>query len=270
MKLVLKIFNIIYLVFAAVAITCFCTRPYISVHGGYKLKGEQISEVLPPEIETYLSKAEVKQIIDEREVSVKLNVDIPAKIVFRFQDKEATKTTINEMIDETVEGTISELTPVIHDLATAIAKKTANKLIYDAIEKYVDQLKKPELTEEGQILLENAGVNEDYIASFTDEVYTKLSEDNATIDGIMEVVNGRIDDIVDKLETAEVIEAGTKEKFSEESEAEIRQNLEESFKAFGICDEDGNITDIDAAINKLLISLLDTIFSFIGFTSSFE
>ena len=257
MKIVVKIFNVIYLVFAAVAITCFCTQPYISIHGGYNLKGEQIAQVLPPEIEQYLTKEEVKTIIDAREVKVNLNLEVPAKLVFSFNDKAATEETIQGMIDKTVNDTVTELQPTIHDLAEAIAKKTASKLIFSAIEDYVDMFKKPELTDTGAVLVE-AGIDEGYITNFTDEVYTKLTDDGATMQNIENVVSAHAEDVVDKLVNSGAIEPEDAEAMKQQMDEELSKNLEESFKEYGICDEDGNITDIDAAINTLLISLLDS------------
>lgn len=257
MKIVVKIFNVIYLVFAAVAITCFCTMPYISINGGYALQGEQIAQVLPPEIEQYLSKQEIKDIIDAREVKVNLNLEVPAKLVFSFNDKAAIEDTIQGMIDKTVNDTITELQPTIHDLAEAIAKKTANKLIYSAIVDYVDQFKNPELTDTGAILVD-AGINDGYITNFTNEIYDQLTNEGATMQNINAVVSAHAVDVVDKLVNSEAIDPDDAEDMKKQMDEELAKNLEDSFKEYGICDEEGNITDIDAAINTLLISLLDS------------
>ena len=258
MKLVLKIFNIVYLVFAAVAITCFCTRPYIEINGGYKVQGEQIAEFLPPEIETYLSKEEIKTIINEKEVKVSLDIAVPAKIVFNYKDKEATAKTINEMIDKTVSGTMNELKPVIHDLAEAIAKKVANSLIYQAIEKYADQYKNPTISDTG-LALEQAGIDGVYIENFTEEVFDTLQSGEATIDSVMVIVDSKMVDVVSKLESNGIIEEGSGLQLGSETSAQIREEMTESFKSMGICDEDGNITDIDKAMENLLAGLIDSL-----------
>lgn len=258
MKLVLKIFNLVYLVLAAVAITSFCTKPYIEINGGYKVQGEQIAEFLPPEIETYLNKDEIKEIIDEKEVKVNLNISVPAKIVFNFKDKEATTNTINEMIENTVSGTMNELKPVIHDLAEAIAKKVANSLIYQAIEKYADQYKNPTISDTG-LALEQAGIDAVYIETFTEEVFETLQSGDATIDSVMVIVDSKMVDVVAKLEAAEVIPAGSGLELGSDTSAQIREEMTESFKSMGICDEDGNITDIDKAMENLLAGLIDSL-----------
>lgn len=257
MKLLLKILNLVYLVIAAVAITCFCTKPYIEINGGYKVQGEQIAEFLPSEVESYLTKEEIKEIIDEKEVKVTLNLAIPAKLVFNFKDKEATTNTINEMIDTTVENTVNELKPTIHDLSVAISKKVANSIIYQAIEKYTEQYKTdPELTDVGEALVE-AGIDGPYIENFTEQVYQKLSEDGATIDSVMTVVSYQLTDVVSKLESNEIIPAGSGAELTAESTAEIKNEMETYFKEFGICDEEGNILDVDKAMESLLCGLLD-------------
>lgn len=258
MKLVLKIFNLVYLVLAAVAITCFCTKPYIEINGGYKVQGEQISEFLPTEIETYLSKDEIKAIIDEKEVKVNLNIAVPAKIVFNFKDKDATTKTINEMIDSTVSGTMNELKPVIRDLAEAIAKKVANSLIYQAIEKYADQYKNPELTDTA-LALEQAGIDAVYIEGFTEEVFDTLQSGDATIDSVMVIVDSKMVDVVAKLESNGIIPEGSGLELGNDTSSQIREEMTESFKSMGICDEDGNITDIDKAMENLLAGLIDSL-----------
>lgn len=258
MKLVLKILNIVYLVFAAVAITCFCTKPYIEINGGYKVKGEQIAEFLPEEIETYLSKDEIKSIIDEKEVKVTLDIAVPAKIVFNYKDKEATTKTINEMIDKTVTGTMTELKPTIHDLAEAIAKKVANSLIYQAIEKYADQYKNPEISDV-TIALNDAGIDAVYIENFTEEVFDTLQSGEATIDSVMTIVDSKMVDVVAKLENSGIIAQGSGLELGNETSEQIKAEMTESFKTMGICDENGNITDIDKAMENLLAGLLDTL-----------
>lgn len=259
MKILLKIFNLVYLVIAAVAITCFCTKPYIEINGGYKVQGEQIAEFLPSEIEEYLTKEEIKDIIDQKEVKVTLNIAIPAKLVFNFKDKEATTNTINEMIDVTVENTVEELRPTIHELSVAISKKVANSIIYQAIEKYTEEFKTdPALTDVGEALVE-AGIDGPYIENFTEQVYQKLSEDGATIDSVMTVVTYQLTDVVSKLENNNIIPAGSGAELSAESTAEIKNEMETYFKEFGICDEEGNILDIDKAMESLLCGLLDTL-----------
>ena len=258
MKLVLKILNIVYLVFAAVAITCFCTKPYIEINGGYKVKGEQIAEFLPEEIETYLSKDEIKSIIDEKEVKVTLDIAVPAKIVFNYKDKEATTKTINEMIDKTVTGTMAELKPTIHDLAEAIAKKVANSLIYQAIEKYADQYKNPEISDV-TIALNEAGIDAVYIENFTEEVFDTLQSGEATIDSVMTIVDSKMVDVVAKLENNGIIAQGSGLELGNETSEQIKAEMTESFKTMGICDENGNITDIDKAMENLLAGLLDTL-----------
>lgn len=259
MKILLKILNLVYLVIAAVAITCFCTKPYIEVNGGYKVQGEQIAEFLPSEVESYLTKEEIKAIVDEKEVKVTLNIAVPAKLVFNFKDKEATTKTINEMIDTTVENTINELKPTINELSVAISKKVANSIIYQAIEKYTEQYKSdPALSDVGEALTE-AGIDGPYIENFTEQVYQKLSEDGATIDSVMTVVNYQLADVVSKLETSNIIPAGSGAEVTAASTDEIKNEMETYFKEFGICDEEGNILDVDAAMESLLCGLLDTL-----------
>ena len=260
MKLVLKIFNMIYLVFAAVAITCFCTRPYIEIKGGYKVQGEQIAEFLPPEIEDYLTKDEIKNIIDSQEVKVNLDISVPAKIVFNYKDKEATTNTINEMINATVDGTMKELRPTIHDLAVAISKKVANSLIYQAIKEYTEKYKidDPQYTDTA-VALDAAGIDAGYIENFTEEVYATLQTEDATIDSVMVVVDSKLVDVVAKLENAGVIEEGSGLTLGNETSEQIKEQMTETFKAMNICDEDGNITDIDKAMESLLAGLLDNL-----------
>lgn len=258
MKIVLKIFNAVYLVLAAVAITCFCTKPYIEIGGSYKVQGEQIAEFLPKEIEDYLSKDEIKAIIDNQEVKVELNLAVPAKLVFNYKDKEATRKAVNEMVETTVVNTMNELKPTIHEIAVAISKKVANSLIYNAIKEYTDKYKidNPEYTDTA-LALDKAGIDAGYIEGFTEEVYAKLQSDNATIDGVMTVVDGKLVDVVNKLETTGIIETGSGLTLGSETSAEIKEAMTESFKSMGICDEDGNITDIDKAMENLLAGLLD-------------
>ena len=105
----------------------------------------------------------------------------------------------------------------------------------------------------------DAGIDGVYIENFTNEVYDKLTSENATIDGVMEVVDNKLVDVVTKLEANNVLPETDVLEVLNESSDEIRGALIESFQAFGICDEDGNITDIDAAVENLLAGLIDTL-----------
>ena len=134
MKLVIKIFNLIYLVFAAVAATCFITKPVVNIDGAYLLSTEQITSILPAEIKDQVSEQELKDAFKDADgnevpLEVPLTFKLDASIVIHFKDKEGIKNYFNTTIENTVSNIVSKLGTPIHNLAVIIAKKTANKTI---------------------------------------------------------------------------------------------------------------------------------------------
>ena len=255
MKIVVKIFNVIYLVFAAVAITCFCTMPYISINGGYELTTQQVAELLPGDVKAQVTEQELAEelvIKDDKgntipfAVPVKLNID--SSMVLKFWDKETINDEINATIEQTVGTVVEELQQPIHNLAVIIAKKTANKAIHDNI---LTQVKNAlgGTDEEAAAKMVESGIDDEYINDFTEEVYAKLSEDGATFDNICEIVDGKMSDIAEKLDLPD---------FDPETATDqVNEELDKALTEAGLKNEDGTINNIDDAITTLLLKFLN-------------
>lgn len=255
MKIVVKIFNVVYLIFAAVAITCFFTRPYISIDGSYELTTQQVADLLPEDVKEQVTEEELAQALvikddkgNEVPFAVPVKLTINSSMVLKFWDKETINNDINATIEQTVGTVVSELEQPIHNLAVIIAKKTANKAIHDNI---LTEVKNAlgGTDEEAAQKMEDSGINEAYINDFTEDVYEKLSEEGATFDNICEIVDEKMYDVAEKL--------GIPEFDPETATEEINEQLDKALTEAGLKNPDGTLNNIDEAITTLLLKFLN-------------
>lgn len=253
MKLVIKILNLVYIAIAAVAITCFCSKPFLDLKANYKLGSNDLTELVSPLVSQKLDKEEVKQCIGDKTIAADVTLVIEATDVFHFQDKEGLKTKLDGSLETTAMSIVKQMKDPLHEMAVKIAKKTAKQMISDSIAHKIEAVSSTASAE----AMEKAGIDDKYLSDFTEEVYDKLCEKDPTIDKVMEIVEVKMEDVLDKLNAAEVDGFENTEGMSKDMTDTVRADMEKQFKDMGICDEDGNILNIDDAINTMLMYYID-------------
>lgn len=256
MKLVLKIFNAVYLVLAAVAITCFLTRPYIDLKGGYTLKPDNITSLVKDSAGDDISEEEVREIVKDKTIDITLQAKVEVKYVLNFTDKEGLKNSIAVPFDEIKAKVITDATPILKDVVKKIATNVAKKVIKQSVEEKILEVRPGADTAD---LMSKAGLDDQYFSDFADQVYAKATEENPTIDKIMtDVIEGKMIEVATKLrDSAGMTEFLDPTEMGGEMSLKVKDQMKAKFIENKFCDADGNIVNIEEKIKSELTDKLN-------------
>ena len=196
-KLLVKIFNLIYLAGAVVAIVMFCTQPVVKTAIKLDLPAEKIASVLAdlgktgesgdgsglvyssraytfeessesePSFSDMLTEEKIKEAFKDG-LHLEISVAIEAKDAFNSKtNKTILATSIVKSINTTVSNVISSVTQPLTNLIKSIAKDYAKEVMTDQIN---EALKDYFATEDTEIDPEQVG-------ALFDNVYNKLDSD---------------------------------------------------------------------------------------------
>lgn len=267
MKLVLKIFNLAYIVLAAVACVALLTAPIVQIDASIRAPKEQAVELIYPMFEGQgIEKADFevafeKSLDENKTIGFDLNLSLPATSTISKDASEITKS-LTDQVNTTVDQIVKNLNPTVKELAKLIAKKAGKDAIKDSIAKQIDT------TNPGQSaqIMQDCGITDEYIDNMTEDVLNSLlgNEEEGveavkTVDELMDRIDGNISDVCHKLSEGEVAgyePDGLDEKIASMND-DIEKQLKDALLEAKLCDEDGNINDVDAAIDELLATFLD-------------
>ncbi|MBQ0008798.1 MAG: hypothetical protein KBS97_00735 [Firmicutes bacterium] len=267
MKVVIKILNLVYLVIAAVAITCFFTKPYIDIDGGYKIQSDQLSSMVKDAAGKDITGDEVDEIVKDKTVDIKVKATVEAKYVLKFTDKEGLKNSITEPLEEAKTNVMNDITPILEDVVHKTATNVAKKIIRESVENKIVELSP---TTDRDKAMSDAGLNEEYFSTFAEDVYKKATEEDPTIDKVMdEVVTDRMKDVASRLANqAHVEEFADTTKIGNEMTESVRIEMKNKFIENEFCDADGKIVNLKQKIRDTLQGKLNETLD--GFASSFS
>lgn len=268
MKLVLKIFNLVYIVLAAVACVALLTKPLVAINADVNVPKEQVTQFLLPSFEDQgitekdLNQALIPSLNEKGMFNLKLDVNVPAASLFIKDSKQITED-LTKQIGDSVNDLITRLNPTIKELAKLIAKKEGGKAIKESI---ADQIKITNPEGDTAAIMEQAGITDDYIENMTGTVLdallgTPTEGPVQNVGELMSKIDNNIDDICEKLAATGVEGYPTdpveRQEKVDAMKGDIEVQLQAALEDAQLCDADGNIKDIDGAIEDLLVSFLD-------------
>ena len=92
MKTIIRIFNIVFMAFSAVALVLLFAMPTVSLNVSYSITAEQISNILPEDV---TSQIDINRVVGDEKINLGLSLTVTPKALFRSVNGEA-KTVINE------------------------------------------------------------------------------------------------------------------------------------------------------------------------------
>ena len=255
MKLVLKIFNAVYLVLAAVAITCFFTRPYVDLKGSYTLKGNQVADIIMKANVKDITQEEVLEIVGEESIKIDFGAKVETKYVINFNDKEGLKNSILQPLETTKNNVLDKVFPLVNNVVKKMATKTAINIIREQIENKIKELSP---TTEPKQAMENAKITDAYIKEFAERVYDRATTTDpdllpVTVHDIMvDVVKDYTLDVVKRLGEQAGIPAFLidQEKISQDMTDSIEVTMTAKFIENEFAQADGTIIDLKAKVKS--------------------
>lgn len=256
MKLFLKIFNVVYLAIAAVAICCFLTQPYIDLKGSYNLEPANITSMVKEAAGKDITDQEIQAIVGDTAIGIDIQAKVEAKYVFNFNDKETLKNSIVVPFDNTKQKVMTDLSPIVENAVERTAKNIAKKVIIQSVEQKIAELS-PET--DVQKAMSDANLDDAYFENFAGEVYAEATKENATIDKVNDnVVSGKMVEISSRLATqAGLPEFADTTKIGGEMSAQVKEQMKSKFIENEFCDSEGNIVNIKEKIRSEIQSKLN-------------
>lgn len=258
-KLVVRIFNLIFLAATAVSLAMFATKDFFAIDVSYPLSQEFIVEKLDGQFGDNIKTEDLKEAFKDG-IDLEISVGVPAKSLFEsLKDKTAVtdglKQSIKNTTDNVVEKIEGPLKTVVEKVAKNMAKQQAEQSIKDQIKNCL-----PEGSDKTDELY--ARIGEDKIDSLTNEMYDAINSGEATVDSL---VSDMADDINEMLKAIEVGEAENPTGFvyqefdaNSEQGQEIKDSLTNALDEFGLIDSEGHINDPETAMAVIINQLLPT------------
>lgn len=209
----------------------------------------EIAEVLFPEPKNPTEEEKttamlIKELAKENvSLGAKLNFNAAEIINCALTEDENTEVAIKKSIDELVDSVNNEKLKHIED---SIARASVATAVKSQVSKFTEILNK-----DAETIMNDIGIDDDFIKDNTDAILVALRAENATVDTITDTVMGVVDEVYDKFEASEFAD-----QIDDLSTTE-RTAIEDVVKTVVgmIADENGNVDGNDF-LSKLFAKLL--------------
>lgn len=263
MKLILRIFNLVYIALAAVACVALFTKPLVAINAGLALEKQDVSNLLYDSFSDQVSeedfgKAIEKSLDEDGKLRLSIKLEIPSTAVIT-KDSKAITNDLTEQLNDTVNDVVDKLNGTIKELAKIMAKDAGKEAIRDSIAEQIGG----ESEAAKQTMIEH-GITDEYLDDMTTKIMDSLLGENGaekveTVDELMAVITPNISEIVGMLGSGENplpdFEGDPEAKTAEMTD-EIKEELEKALEENHLL-VDGKIVDMDQAIDDFLADFID-------------
>ena len=214
----------------------------------YVMQKEVLEKILPEEAK----EVDLDEIVGDG-IPLSLTVSVQTKDTIRSALGKDARQSVTELIKNNVDKVVDELAPTFDEIAEKIVRSTAKSTVRDAVNEQVKNFLQnagSEATDERvSELLNQAGVDEEYINQKTDALLDAIYAENATVDGVSQKAVETVEEVFEKLDESGVAEFQGAA-LTEENKEEIKNSIAEALSV--IADENGNIDADDLAANLIL------------------
>ena len=203
MKLVIRIFNIVFMAIAATAMICLLTLPTFKVTLGYKMTPEQMAESFPSGgsssansgSSTSSAKSssgantdvDIKKLIGEDGISLDLSVEISPKLLFNSLTGDAQEVIDKEFIEPNVASIVNSLKEPIHKIGKGMVKILFSNYYISLFESEIDQVKNSDPRSNEDIRIAG-GLTNDYFDELAGKTFDAADGANPTVDEVNETM----------------------------------------------------------------------------------
>lgn len=253
------IFNVIFTVICIAAIVLYFVTPLWKISVTYTVTEEQLNEMLGDDIDFTTSSGEGV------DVKVDLRFD-SIHMLSSVADGDAQKTA-ERIVDDNLDSIVNQISASISEVTKQVVQTVATQTVTEEIKTQIKDFlnsgssseedeEQPTVTDERvQELLDNAGVNDDYIAEKVEDVIEEIYQPDATVDKICDKAVDIAKEAYDKLQKSEQEEFIDLE-FTAENEQSVRDIIADILK--DVADEDGNV-NAEEFVNALILEVMKTL-----------
>lgn len=242
------LFNILIALLSVAAVAALFFAPLWEIDVKYVMQKEVLEKILPEEAK----EVDLDEIVGDG-IPLSLTVSVQTKDTIRSAVGKDARQSVTELIENNVDKVVDELSPTFDEIAEKIVRSTAKTAVRDAVNEQVKNFLQnagSEATDERvSELLNQAGVDEEYINQKTDALLDAIYAENATVDGVSQKAVETVEEVFEKLDESGVAEFQGAA-LTEENKEEIKNSIAEALSV--IADENGNIDADDLAANLIL------------------
>ena len=242
------LFNILIALLSVAAVAALFFAPLWEIDVKYVMQKEVLEKILPEEAK----EVDLDEIVGDG-IPLSLTVSVQTKDTIRSALGKDARQSVTELIKNNVDKVVDELAPTFDEIAEKIVRSTAKSTVRDAVNEQVKNFLQnagSEATDERvSELLNQAGVDEEYINQYTDALLAAIYAENATVDGVSQKAVETVEEVFEKLDESGVAEFQGAA-LTEENKEEIKNSIAEALSV--IADENGNIDADDLAANLIL------------------
>ena len=242
------LFNILIALLSVAAVAALFFAPLWEIDVKYVMQKEVLEKILPEEAK----EVDLDEIVGDG-IPLSLTVSVQTKDTIRSTLGKDARQSVTELIENNVDKVVDELAPTFDEIAEKIVRSTAKSTVRDAVNEQVKNFLQnagSEATDERvSELLNQAGVDEEYINQKTDALLDAIYAENATVDGVSQKAVETVEEVFEKLDKSGVAEFQGAA-LTEENKEEIKNSIAEALSV--IADENGNIDADDLAANLIL------------------
>lgn len=242
------LFNILIALLSVAAVAALFFAPLWEIDVKYVMQKEVLEKILPEEAK----EVDLDEIVGDG-IPLSLTISVQTKDTIRSALGKDARQSVTELIENNVDKVVDELAPTFDEIAEKIVRSTAKSTVRDAVNEQVKNFLQnagSEATDERvSELLNQAGVDEEYINQKTDALLDAIYAENATVDGVSQKAVETVEEVFEKLDESGVAEFQGAA-LTEENKEEIKNSIAEALSV--IADENGNIDADDLAANLIL------------------
>ena len=242
------LFNILIALLSVAAVAALFFAPLWEIDVKYVMQKEFLEKILPEEAK----EVDLDEIVGDG-IPLSLTVSVQTKDTIRSALGKDARQSVTDLIENNVDKVVDELSPTFDEIAEKIVRSTAKTAVRDAVNEQVKNFLQnagSEATDERvSELLNQAGVDEEYINQKTDALLDAIYAENATVDGVSQKAVETVEEVFEKLDESGVAEFQGAA-LTEENKEEIKNSIDEALSV--IADENGNIDADDLAANLIL------------------
>lgn len=240
MKLMLRIFNLVFIGLCATALILLFTLPSFSLYSNVGIDVKKISSFVP---ETkYTKNLDISEMIGTDTIYVEIEFSLSVGDLHKAMNSD--RETINkELLENNITEIATMLQEPIDNITEYVVRTTVKSLIQDLITQQVkSSIDAAGGTQKPEDIMDEVGLNDLYFTRFADALYTAADSDDSSLAKLTDVVYNQIDDAISK--AGEIQEGIDISGFDASYKEEIKNQMTDIFDELNITKEGGKLEKI--------------------------
>ncbi|MBQ6782584.1 MAG: hypothetical protein IJP63_01090 [Acholeplasmatales bacterium] len=240
MKLMLRIFNLVFIGLCATALILLFTLPSFSLYSNVGIDVKKISSFVP---ETkYTKDLDISEMIGTDTIYVEIEFSLSVGDLHKAMNND--RETINkELLEKNITEIATMLQEPIDNITEYVVRTAVKSLIQDLITQEVkSSIDAAGGTQKPEDIMDEVGLNDLYFTRFADALYTAADSDDSSVAKLTDVVYNQIDDAISK--AGEIQEGIDISGFDASYKEEIKNQMTDIFDELNITKEGGKLEKI--------------------------